>query len=62
MDTKKSLLKDLPFDIWYIVQKFIHPTDIKNLLGTPQVLWQYIFKDDNWLKLAKTHDRCIPVW
>ena len=59
MDTKKSLLKDLPFE--YTVREFPHPTDIENLLGTPQVLWQYIFKDDNWLKLAKTHDRCVPV-
>ena len=49
MDTKKSLLKDLPFE--YTVREFPHPTDIENLLGTPQVLWQYIFKDDNWLDM-----------
>lgn len=48
-------------DIWYHVRDFLHPTDVENILNTAPTLWQCIFKDNSWLELAKTHDRCVPV-
>ena len=48
-------------DIWYHVRDFLHPTDVENILNTAPTLWQCIFKNNSWLELAKTHDRCVPV-
>lgn len=59
MDARYSLLRDLPLGIWNSVRD-LHRTDIENLLNTHEALWKCIFKDDNWLKLAKKYDRSVP--
>lgn len=35
--------------------------DVENLLGTHEALWQCIFKNNNWLELAKEYDRSVPL-
>ena len=43
-------------DIWHHTRDLLDPTDVR-----VPTLWQYIFKDNSWLELAETHDRCVPV-
>jgi hypothetical protein len=61
MDTKYKLLENLPLDIWYHIRDFLYPNDVENILNTAPALWQCMFKDNHWLELATTFDRCAPV-
>ncbi|KAB8227554.1 uncharacterized protein BDW43DRAFT_304530 [Aspergillus alliaceus] len=61
MPAKFDIFKVLPLDIWYSVKDYLHPADVENVLNSGSALWKYIFKDETWLNLAKTHDRCLPL-
>ncbi|PYH46473.1 uncharacterized protein BP01DRAFT_396920 [Aspergillus saccharolyticus JOP 1030-1] len=51
----------LPRELWFHIKDLLHPADVENVLNTGPKIWNYVFKDESWLKLALTFDRCSPV-
>ncbi|GLA51507.1 hypothetical protein CBS147343_10052 [Aspergillus niger] len=61
MGPRYKLLEGLPRELWFHFKNLLHPADVENVLNTDPKIWNYVFKDESWLKLALTFDRCSPV-
>ncbi|EHA21822.1 hypothetical protein ASPNIDRAFT_127139, partial [Aspergillus niger ATCC 1015] len=57
MDPQYKLLEGLPPELCSRIKDHVHLADPENDLN----IWTSIFKDESWLELALTFDRCSPV-